>query len=179
MNLYQATSIIKSKKWGDLTVHWFVWKRPDQRDVDSLGLKSLSQREFVDECFSDIELEELRKYLKDVHGDEIKTNDVDFPIPEDIMPYRMIGEGGGDRLVFLSNDADYPLPFDIWGHYSLFEHTGPQDDPDFDILITNDLVQTAGGTPIGVSDGEIPIEMLIQHLQDLNRPADPNQNPQK
>jgi hypothetical protein len=143
MKLFAATSKMTKKGYGKLSVHWFVTGRESWQDTNDAGRSkklprdassivpqwdSLDERNkhghqvFVQECFSEDEIKQLRKYLKRTNftGDLIVEDA--YPAPDNIMGYSAIGIGGGDREVHLCEDDRYDLPFSVVGHYFLYEN---------------------------------------------------------
>lgn len=180
MKLYYVYSTLKSQKYGDLTIHWFVDKRPVQRDCKAFGADEANcyQKFYVDELFSAEEAAQFQEYLKRVHGDESKLVAAELPPKDNIMGYGAIGEGGGDRLITPSKEKDsYDLPFQVCGHYYLFEHQDSEEDPDFDFVITHDgMVQTAGGDFVGMSEpgNDLPLGLMIDAIEKKkSNPQDP------
>lgn len=174
MKLFSATSKMKSEKYGELTIHWFVNSREQQtwNPADFVLAKPSTEKgygnvhnlqcEAVEEHFTEDELEKFKEYLKRVHNDELTVKDFkQYPADKGIMPFNHIGEGGGDRVIDLKGEKDYNLPFSIRGHYYIFEHQDYPDsgDPDMDLTIDADgIIATAGGDPVGVADPSIMAE---------------------
>jgi hypothetical protein len=175
--LYIVASKMKSEKYGELTIHWFVYKRPEERDCKPFvkNPNNIYDMNFANECFTAKEAKQLGSYLKRIHNDKIKKRVIETPI-RGILAYGDIGEGGGHRLIVLSSEKEYDLPFKVHGHYYLFENTDPNEntpeDPDFDIKIKDGFVETAGGTPIGMTLTGIPINMILEHLGKLDKKDD-------
>lgn len=171
MKLFSATSKMKSEKYGELTIHWFVDSRKEQSwdpaqfvlakpsDAKGYGNVYNLQCEAVQEHFTEDELQKFKEYLKRVHDDDLTVEEFEpYPADKGIMPCGHIGEGGGDRYIDMKAEKDYNLPFAVGGHYYIFEHQGYPDtgDPDMDLTIdASGLIETAGGDPVGITDASI------------------------
>lgn len=166
MKLFSATSKMKSQKWGELTIYWFVSSRPEQEwdpaqfvAADPLSDRFIKHNAAVREHFTEEELKKFQEYLKRVHNDELTVKEFEpYPADKGIMPVSYIGEGQGDRLIDMRAEEGFDLPFGVCGHYYIFEHRDYPDagDPDMDLTINAEgLIETAGGDPVGVTDKDI------------------------
>ena len=172
MKLFQASSKISSKAYGELTVNWYVSERLEEIDIKPLIKADFDNTEryaghfmHLDGCFTENEVAELKEYLKRVHGDELTIVEAKIPeANEDVEPLCWMGEGEGHRKVYLAKDKGYNLSFDASAHFYLFENMEPGDDPDFDITWEGGFVATSGGEPIGMTDNEFPAELLLDYI---------------
>jgi len=70
------------------------------------------QCEAVYEHFTEEELQKFKEYIKRVHDDELTATEFEpYPAEDGIMPYRHIGEGGGDRVIEMKAEKGYDLSF--------------------------------------------------------------------
>lgn len=178
MKIFTVTSKLKSEKYGDLTIHWFIVGREMLLDCTQFGIpekqedepwKIHQKRRFIHECFSEDEVKLFRDYLKQTHADDLEAVEVPVPVP-DWSPFSQIGEGSGDRLIMLNSESTYTLPFKIWGHYYLYENMEEQEDPDFTFKVEDGFVETAGGEPVGLAGDEgVPLDMLLKHLEQKDK----------
>jgi hypothetical protein len=171
--LFTIWSKMPSEKYGELTINWFVFDRTEKRDCKPYLKKpdSFYDANFINECFTIEEAKQLEDYMKRVHADSIEMEPIEPPI-KGILAYGDIGQGGGHRLIVLSTEKEYDLPFKVEGHYYLFQNIGypTEGDPDFDIKIEGGFVETAGGTPIGMtSENKIPLRMMLDYLDKMNK----------
>lgn len=145
MELFHASSVIdRFEREGVLlsggVMHWFnvsprAQQRPYSMLIDQYEDIDRAQRtyceEFVDELFSQDELDKLAKYLKDIQSDTFRLKDGDLgplfihkaslPCDRGQTGYRHMPPGGlTDRFV-LSDKPAYPLDFKVEGYFDLTE----------------------------------------------------------
>jgi hypothetical protein len=121
-----------------VTFHWFCVARPEPvAPYVSLimGYRNLTDaaREraeaMVDEFLSEDEFHQLRSYLRERHGEDLRTTLLVAPVsaikPDagthigQERPFAQCVLGNGNGFHRLSEEEGYTMPFSVWGYYSL------------------------------------------------------------
>ena len=122
-----------------ITFHWFRIQREAPLapyETLLLGYKNLTPEvrsraeALVDEFFSESEFHQLRDYLRQRHGEDLRTTVLMAPVsavkPDlgtragSLRPFAQcdVGRETGGGFCRLSDEEDYGLPFPVWGYYT-------------------------------------------------------------
>jgi hypothetical protein len=122
-----------------ITFHWFRIEREEPLapyETLLLGYKNLTPEvrsraeAMVDEFFSESEFHQLRDYLRQRHGEDLRTTVLMAPVsavkPDlgtragSLRPFAQVGRNGdnGSGFCRLCDEENYGLPFPVWGYYA-------------------------------------------------------------
>jgi hypothetical protein len=122
-----------------ITFHWFRIERVEPvapYEKLLLGYKNLTPEvrtraeAMVDEFFSESEFHQLRDYLRQRHGEDLRTTVLMAPVsavkPDlgtragSLRPFAQVNHDGdnGSGFCRLADEKDYGLPFPVWGYYA-------------------------------------------------------------
>ncbi|MBC8101835.1 MAG: hypothetical protein H7Z41_04525 [Cytophagales bacterium] len=134
---YGALGSVSVQK--QITFHWFRIEREEPLaayETLLLGYKNLTPEArtkaeaMVDEFFSESEFHQLRDYLRQRHGEDLRTTVLMAPVnavkPDlgtragSLRPFAQCASGpnGGSGFCRLSDEENYGLPFPVWGYYA-------------------------------------------------------------
>jgi hypothetical protein len=129
VKLFGAYSLDIDPKYGEYRIYWFYAnsKEPLAPYEDLIyGYEPKCHSEWaIDESFTKDEIELLREYLAKAHNSELHVQEVDLPIPNNILGYGEIfgyWDINGEQIegqIELSRDEGYSLPFEVSGYYNL------------------------------------------------------------
>lgn len=139
VKLYQPYGTHRSvRAYGAVTIHWFVRERcepvlPYEQLVQGLhqlrGEDLERARRVADELLSETEFSDLRRYLFEHHGEDLRTEifavPISLPRPDKgwraglKRPFDGDIEDGPVRFYRLSDEPGYSLDLPVWGAYIL------------------------------------------------------------
>lgn len=129
--LFTAKTIVHThRNHLNVVFHWFVSQRkkplplPYEDMIENYWMldhyKAYSE-DHLQECFTEAELEKLRKYVLNEHNGEVIAAEVTLPVQGVIMGWGAIPVGGAQDFYLLCDEAAYNLDFMVWGYYDLTE----------------------------------------------------------
>lgn len=131
--LYRAWSTVdKYHNYEGVCFNWHVQDRPAPvapygeliADYDNLQgeLERAFAEDYVNELFTETEIEELRAYLAERYSMDLSIAEEEIPHKGGFMPHSGMPLGGGQDVLELSMEDGYALSFCVGGYYDLRRH---------------------------------------------------------
>jgi hypothetical protein len=130
IKLFTAESIVNEYSgYKNVKFNWFVVERYQPQAPYSELIKDYIpseehqySKDAIKEFFTEEEVILFEKYLYRKHADDqkkLEIEEVDLPIPNNMLPFGAIGEGSLDGYYDLYGEVGYNLPFAVSAYYDL------------------------------------------------------------
>lgn len=177
--LYEAWSVINNFLGCDkVPIHWYYIDSGQRRRLQYHNLIADYDKiensedeincygEYIDELFSEDEIEQLKIYLEKSHNVSLLTKRIEFPVDIINKETEFLSLWcGAMNVLNLTDDNNYNLPFKVWGQYQTYRCPPSVQLPEQELNIlmkySNELLNS-----MGISVPAADLENILKKLYD-------------